>query len=66
LQPGAFLGTFVPVSRLIALVSDRYRTVLVEKLRGNRRRSPQERGASVPVPQNIINLMNALKRLEEN
>jgi DNA end-binding protein Ku len=43
-------------------LEDRYRTVLVEKLREKQAQTPARRVASVPSRQNVVNLMDALKR----
>jgi DNA end-binding protein Ku len=45
-----------------AYLEDRYRTVLVEKLREKQAQMPARSAASSPSPQNVINLMDALKR----
>jgi DNA end-binding protein Ku len=45
-----------------AYLEDRYRTVLVEKLREKQAERPRSRVASVPSRENVINLMDALKR----
>jgi Ku protein len=45
-----------------AYLEDRYRTVLVEKLREKQAQIPASRAAFGPSPQNVINLMDALKR----
>src|SRR5215204_5645313 len=45
-----------------AYLEDRYRTVLVEKLREKQAQMPMRSVASVPSQQNVINLMDALKR----
>jgi non-homologous end joining protein Ku len=45
-----------------AYLEDRYRTVLVEKLREKQAQMPARSVASTPSPQNVINLMEALKR----
>ena len=45
-----------------AYLEDRYRTVLVEKLREKQAQMPGRSLASVPSQQNVINLMDALKR----
>jgi non-homologous end joining protein Ku len=45
-----------------AFLEDRYRTVLVEKLREKQRHTPARAVASIPSPQNVINLLDALKR----
>jgi DNA end-binding protein Ku len=50
-------GNFDP-----AYLEDRYRTVLVEKLRERQAHMPAKSLAAVPSPQNVINLMDALKR----
>jgi non-homologous end joining protein Ku len=45
-----------------ALLEDRYRTVLVSMLRKKQAELPQEARAVAPSRQNVINLMDALKR----
>jgi DNA end-binding protein Ku len=45
-----------------AYLEDRYRTVLIEKLREKRAGMPTKPVASAPSRQNVINLMKALKR----
>jgi DNA end-binding protein Ku len=45
-----------------AYLEDRYRTVLVEKLRERQAQMPRRSVASVPSQQNVINLMDALRR----
>jgi non-homologous end joining protein Ku len=45
-----------------AFLEDRYRTVLVEKLREKQARMPARPVASVPSQENVINLLDALKR----
>jgi DNA end-binding protein Ku len=45
-----------------AYLEDRYRTVLVEKLREKQAEAPLRNVASAPSRQNVINLMDALKR----
>jgi hypothetical protein len=45
-----------------AWLEDRYRTVLVEKLREKQAQMPARSVSSPPSPQNVINLMDALKR----
>ena len=45
-----------------AYLEDRYRTVLVEKLREKRAEMPARSVASRPSPKNVINLMETLKR----
>jgi DNA end-binding protein Ku len=45
-----------------AYLEDRYRTVLVEKLREKQAQMPARSTAPSPSPQNVINLMDALKR----
>ena len=45
-----------------AYLEDRYRTVLVEKLREKRAQMPMKSVASAPSRQNVISLMDALKR----
>src|SRR5438105_12176270 len=45
-----------------AYLEDRYRTVLVEKLREKQAQSSARSVASSPSPQNVLNLMDALKR----
>jgi Ku protein len=45
-----------------AWLEDRYRTVLVEKLREKQAQMPKRSLAPSPSPQNVINLMDALKR----
>jgi Ku protein len=45
-----------------AWLEDRYRTVLVEKLREKQAQMPARSVASVPSQQNVINLMDTLKR----
>jgi non-homologous end joining protein Ku len=45
-----------------AFLEDRYRTVLVEKLREKQRHKPARGVASTPSPQNVINLLDTLKR----
>lgn len=44
------------------LSEDRYRTVLVEKLREKQAERPPRRIASAPSPDNVVNLMDALER----
>src|SRR4029453_4693080 len=44
-----------------AWLEDRYRTVLVEKLREKQAQVPARSAAPVPSQQNVINLMDALK-----
>jgi DNA end-binding protein Ku len=44
-----------------AYLEDRYRTVLVEKLREKQARLPRRAAATTPSRQNVINLMDALK-----
>jgi DNA end-binding protein Ku len=44
-----------------ALLEDRYRTVLVEKLRERQAQMPT-RSAALPSDDNVINLMDALRR----
>jgi non-homologous end joining protein Ku len=46
----------------VAYLEDRYRTVLVEKLREKHARMPMKVAASAPSRQNVISLMDALKR----
>ena len=43
-------------------LEDRYRTVLVEKLREKQAQMPARSVASAPSPQNVVNLMDALRR----
>jgi non-homologous end joining protein Ku len=45
-----------------AYLEDRYRSVLVEKLREKHAKMPMKRAASAPSRQNVISLMDALKR----
>jgi DNA end-binding protein Ku len=45
-----------------AYLEDRYRTVLAEKLREKQTQMPRPSVASVPSQQNVINLMDALRR----
>jgi Ku protein len=45
-----------------AFLEDRYRTVLVSMLRDKQAELPKKSGAAAPSPQNVINLMDALKR----
>jgi DNA end-binding protein Ku len=45
-----------------AYLEDRYRTVLVEKLREKHAKMPMKVAASAPSRQNVISLMDALKR----
>jgi len=45
-----------------AYLEDRYRTVLVEKLREKQGQVPMRSAAPAPSPQNVVNLMDALKR----
>jgi DNA end-binding protein Ku len=45
-----------------AYLEDRYRTVLVEKLREKQGQIPMPTAAPAPSPQNVVNLMDALKR----
>jgi DNA end-binding protein Ku len=45
-----------------AYLEDRYRTVLVEKLREKQAQMPARSMASTPSPQNVISLMDALRR----
>jgi DNA end-binding protein Ku len=45
-----------------AYLEDRYRTVLVEKLREKKTQTPARSAAATPSKQNVINLMDALKR----
>jgi non-homologous end joining protein Ku len=45
-----------------AFLEDRYRTVLVEMLRDKQAQLPKPVGAAPPSPENVINLMDALKR----
>jgi Ku protein len=45
-----------------AYLEDRYRAVLVEKLREKQAQLPGKSIASQPSPQNVVNLMDALKR----
>ncbi|MEA2880545.1 MAG: end-binding protein Ku [Hyphomicrobiales bacterium] len=45
-----------------AYLEDRYRTVLVEKLREKQAHMPARSIASTPSPENVINLMDALRR----
>jgi Ku protein len=45
-----------------AYLEDRYRTVLVEKLRQKQAQIPKRKEASAPSRQNVINLMDTLKR----
>src|SRR5947209_3331689 len=45
-----------------AYLEDRYRTVLVEKLREKQAQMPERSIAPAPFPQNLVNLMEALKR----
>jgi DNA end-binding protein Ku len=45
-----------------AYLEDRYRTALVEKLRKKRAQMPTKTVVSAPSQQNVINLMDALKR----
>jgi DNA end-binding protein Ku len=45
-----------------AYLEDRYRAVLVEKLREKQAKLPRRSMESEPSPQNVINLMDALKR----
>jgi DNA end-binding protein Ku len=46
----------------VAYLEDRYRTVLVEKLREKHAKMPMKSAASAPSRQNVISLMDALKR----
>ena len=46
----------------IAYLEDRYRTVLVEKLREKQALKPAKSASPAPSRQNVINLMDALKR----
>jgi DNA end-binding protein Ku len=48
-----------------AYLEDRYRTLLVEKLREKQAQMPMRSVASVPSQQNVINLMDALRRSME-
>ena len=45
-----------------AFLEDRYRTVLVEMLRGKQAELPKTIGAAPPPRENVINLMDALKQ----
>ena len=45
-----------------AVLEDRYRTALVEILRSKKRETPLAEGPVQPSPQNVINLMDALRR----
>ena len=45
-----------------AYLEDRYRTVLIEKLREKQAKMPTKTVASAPSHQNVISLMDALKR----
>jgi DNA end-binding protein Ku len=45
-----------------AYLEDRYRTVLVEKLREKHARMPRKAATSAPSHQNVVSLMDALKR----
>jgi non-homologous end joining protein Ku len=45
-----------------AYLEDRYRTVLVEKLREKQAQMPARSVPSSPSPENVINLMDALRR----
>jgi non-homologous end joining protein Ku len=45
-----------------AYLEDRYRTVLVSMLREKKAEMPEKSGTMRPSPQNVINLMDALKR----
>src|SRR5215210_3369331 len=45
-----------------AFLEDRYRTALVARLREKQAELPKKAGATAPSPQNVINLMDALKR----
>jgi non-homologous end joining protein Ku len=45
-----------------AFLEDRYRSVLVEKLRDKQAERPMASAASAPSKQNVVNLMDALKR----
>jgi DNA end-binding protein Ku len=45
-----------------AYLEDRYRTVLVEKLREKQTQMPARSVPSAPAPQNVVSLMDALKR----
>jgi DNA end-binding protein Ku len=45
-----------------ALLEDRYRTVLVSMLRAKQAKLPQKADVVAPKPQNVINLMEVLKR----
>jgi DNA end-binding protein Ku len=45
-----------------AYLEDRYRTVLIEKLREKQARLPMKSEPSAPSRQNVINLMDVLKR----
>jgi len=46
----------------VAYLEDRYRTVLVEKLRQKQAQIPTRKETSGPSPKNVINLMDTLKR----
>jgi DNA end-binding protein Ku len=46
----------------VAYLEDRYRTVLVEKLREKHAKMPMKAAASAPSRQNVVSLMDALKR----
>ena len=45
-----------------AFLEDRYRTVLVEMLRGKQAEMPKTIGAALQSRENVVNLMDALKR----
>ena len=45
-----------------AILEDRYRTALVEILRAKKRETPLAEGPVQPSAQNVINLMDALRR----
>jgi DNA end-binding protein Ku len=49
-----------------ALLEDRYRTALVEILRTKKREMPITEGPVQPSSQNVINLMDALRRSMES
>ena len=49
-----------------ALLEDRYRTALVEILRTKKREMPIAEGPVQPSSQNVINLMDALRRSMES
>jgi hypothetical protein len=55
-------GLTVHSDQPVAFLEDRYRTVLVSMLGEKKAEMPESSGTTTPSPQNVINLMDALKR----